>query len=159
TMPQAERFEILILGSGAGGKLVAWHMARAGQRTAVVERRWIGGACPNMACLPSKNQIWSAKVAHLARHGAEYGTVTGPVAVDMAAVRQRKRDMVEREVATHLQKYRASGAELVMGTGRFVAERTLEVQLNDGGTRLLTGDRVFIDVGSHAALPGISGLE
>jgi pyruvate/2-oxoglutarate dehydrogenase complex dihydrolipoamide dehydrogenase (E3) component len=73
-MSRSERFEILILGSGAGGKLLAWHLARAGRRTAVVERRWIGGSCPNIACLPSKNEIWSAKVAHLAHHAAEFGT-------------------------------------------------------------------------------------
>ena len=94
-MSQPERFEILILGSGAGGKLLAWHMARSGRRTAVVERRWIGGSCPNINCLPSKNEIWSAKVAHLVHHAAQFGTVTGPVAIDMATVRQRKRDMVD----------------------------------------------------------------
>ena len=94
-MSQPERFEVLILGSGAGGKLLAWHMARSGRRTAVVERRWIGGSCPNINCLPSKNEIWSAKVAHLVHHAAQFGTVTGPVAIDMAKVRQRKRDMVD----------------------------------------------------------------
>ena len=70
-MSQPERFEVLILGSGTGGKLVAWHMAQSGRRTAVVERQWIGGACPNVACMPSKNEIASAKVAHLARHAAQ----------------------------------------------------------------------------------------
>jgi pyruvate/2-oxoglutarate dehydrogenase complex dihydrolipoamide dehydrogenase (E3) component len=134
-------------------------MARSGRRTAVVERRWIGGSCPNVACLPSKNEIWSAKVAHLARHAAHFGTVTGPVTTDMATVRQRKRDMVEREVALHLQNYKASGAELIMGTGRFVAPKTLEVRLNDGGTRVLAGDQVFLNVGTHAAIPSVPGLE
>ena len=83
-MAHAEQFDILILGSGEAGKYLAWHMARAGRRTAVVERRWIGGSCPNINCLPSKNEIWSAKVADLAHHGGRYGTMTGPVAVDMA---------------------------------------------------------------------------
>jgi pyruvate/2-oxoglutarate dehydrogenase complex dihydrolipoamide dehydrogenase (E3) component len=158
-MAQPERFEILVLGSGAGGKLLAWHMARSGRRTAVVERRWIGGSCPNIACLPSKNEIWSAKVAHLARHAAQYGTTTGPIATDMAKVRQRKREMVDRLVAVHLQNYEASGAELVMGSGRFVAPRTLEVRLNDGRTRVLAGDKVFLNVGTHAAIPTVPGLE
>ena len=158
-MPQPERFEILVFGSGTGGKLLAWHLARSGKRTAVVERRWIGGSCPNIACLPSKNEIWSAKVAHLVQHAAQFGSVTGPVAIDMATVRQRKRDMVDRDVAVHLQNYKTSGAELIMGEGRFVAPRTLEVRLNDGGTRLLAGDRVFINVGTHAAIPSIPGLE
>jgi pyruvate/2-oxoglutarate dehydrogenase complex dihydrolipoamide dehydrogenase (E3) component len=158
-MAQPERYENLVLGSGAGGKLIAWHMAQSGRRTAVVERRWIGGSCPNIACLPSKNEIRSAEVAHLAREAAEFGVKTGPVAVDMATVRQRKRSMVEAQVATHLGNYRASGAELIMGTGRFVAPKTLQVGLNSGGTRLLTADRVFLNVGTHAAIPSIPGLE
>jgi pyruvate/2-oxoglutarate dehydrogenase complex dihydrolipoamide dehydrogenase (E3) component len=158
-MAQPERYENLVLGSGAGGKLIAWHMAQSGRRTAVVERRWIGGSCPNIACLPSKNEIRSAEVAHLAREAAEFGVKTGPVAVDMTTVRQRKRSMVEAQVATHLGNYRASGAELIMGTGRFVAPKTLQVGLNSGGTRLLTADRVFLNVGTHAAIPSIPGLE
>jgi pyruvate/2-oxoglutarate dehydrogenase complex dihydrolipoamide dehydrogenase (E3) component len=158
-MSQPERFEILILGSGAGGKLLAWHMARSGRKTAVVERRYIGGSCPNINCMPSKNEIWSAKVAHLARHAAQYGTVTGPVSTDMAVVRQRKRDMVDRQIAAHLQNYKSSGAELILGAGRFMAPKTLEVRLNDGGTRVLTGDQVFLNIGTHAAIPSVPGLE
>jgi pyruvate/2-oxoglutarate dehydrogenase complex dihydrolipoamide dehydrogenase (E3) component len=158
-MTQPEQFEVLILGSGAGGKLLAWHMAQSGRRTAVVERRWIGGSCPNIACLPSKNEVWSAKVAHLVHHAAQFGMTTGPVAIDMATVRRRKRDMVDRLVADHLQNYRTSGAQLIMGSGRFVAPKTLEVRLNDGGTRVLAGDQVFLNVGTHAAIPNIPGLE
>jgi len=158
-MSQPERFEVLILGSGFGGKLLAWHMARSGRRTAVVERRWIGGSCPNIACLPSKNEIWSARVADLTHHAAQFGSITGPVRIDMAKVRQRKRDMVDREIALHLQNYKASGAELIMGTGRFVAPKTLDVQLNDGGTRVLAGDQVFLNIGTHAVIPGVPGLE
>jgi pyruvate/2-oxoglutarate dehydrogenase complex dihydrolipoamide dehydrogenase (E3) component len=158
-MSQREQFDALILGSGTAGKLIAWHMAGSGRRTAVVERRWIGGSCPNIACMPSKNEIRSAEVVHLARHGAEFGAVAGPVKVDMATVRRRKRDMVEAQVAKHLQNYKASGAELIMGTGRFVAPKTLEVSLNDGGTRTAKGDKVFLDLGTHAAIPGVPGLE
>src|SRR3981189_1193137 len=157
-MTQPEQFEVLILGSGAGGKLLAWHMAQSGRRTAVVERRWIGGSCPNIACLPSKNEIWSAKVAHLVHHAAQFGMTTGPVAVDMATVRRRKRDMGDRLVADHLRNYKTSGAELIMGSGRFVAPKTLEVRLNDGGTRVLAGDRVFLNLGTHATIPPIPGL-
>jgi len=80
-------------GSGFGGKLLAWHLARSGRKTAVVERWWIGGSCPNIACLPSKNEIWSARIAHQVRHAAEFGTmITGPVTTDMVKVRQRKRE-------------------------------------------------------------------
>jgi cation diffusion facilitator CzcD-associated flavoprotein CzcO len=158
-MSQPEQFEVLILGSGQGGELLAWHMARSGRRTAVVERRWIGGSCPNIACLPSKNEIWSARVAHLVRHAAQFGTAAGPVATDMAKVRQRKRDMVNREIDFHLQEYKTTGAELIMGTGRFVAPKTLEVRLNDGGTRELAGDQLFLNIGTHAAIPSVPGLE
>jgi pyruvate/2-oxoglutarate dehydrogenase complex dihydrolipoamide dehydrogenase (E3) component len=159
-MSEPERFEVLVLGSGFGGKLLAWHLARSGRRTAVVERRWIGGSCPNIACLPSKNEIWSARVAYLAQHAAQFGTmITGPVTTDMAKVRQRKRDMVDREIALHLENYKSSGAELIMGSGRFVAPKTLEVRLNDGGTRMLAGDQVFLNIGTHAAIPNVPGLE
>src|SRR3984957_5254681 len=158
-MPQPERFEVLVLGSGVGGKLIAWHLAQSGHKTAVVERRWIGGACPNIACMPSKNEIANAKVAHLARHGAEHGAVTGPISIDMATVRRRKREMVERQIAAPLQKYKTSGAELIMGSGRFVASKTLEVWLNDGGTRIWGGARGFLNLGTHAAIPPVPGLE
>jgi len=158
-MSRPEQFDVLVLGSGKGGKLLAWHMAQSGQRTAVVERRWIGGSCPNIACLPSKNEIWSAKVSHLARQGARFGVVTGPVTTDMATVLRRKRDMVTREIDAHLQNYKITGAELIMENGRFLAPKTLEVHLNDGGTRVLAGDRVFINVGTRAAVPDVPGLE
>ncbi|MGA8756789.1 MAG: FAD-dependent oxidoreductase [Stellaceae bacterium] len=159
-MPQSERFDVLILGSGFGGKLLAWHMARSGRRTAVVERRWIGGSCPNIACLPSKNEIWSARIAHQTRHAGQFGTIiTGSVTTDMAKVRQRKRDMVDREIALHLQNYKESGAELIMGSGRFVAPKMVEVSLNAGGTRLLAADQIFLNLGTHAAIPKVSGLE
>jgi pyruvate/2-oxoglutarate dehydrogenase complex dihydrolipoamide dehydrogenase (E3) component len=158
-MSQSERFEILVLGSGSGGKLLAWHMGRAGRRTAVVERRWIGGSCRNVNCMPSKNEIHSAKVAALVRHGAEYGVTTGRVAIDMATVRDRKRKMVDHSIAAQLANYKASGAELIMGSGRFVAPKTLAVRLNDGGMRMLVGDRVFVNVGTHAAIPRVPGLE
>jgi pyruvate/2-oxoglutarate dehydrogenase complex dihydrolipoamide dehydrogenase (E3) component len=118
-----------------------------------------GGSCPNINCLPSKNEIWSAKVADLVHHGASFGASTDSVPIDMAKVRQRKRDMVKAEVAAVLQQYDSSGAELIMGAGKFVAPKTLEVRLNDGGTRVLAGDQVFLNVGTHAAIPSIPGLE
>jgi pyruvate/2-oxoglutarate dehydrogenase complex dihydrolipoamide dehydrogenase (E3) component len=157
-MAQPERFQTVILGSGQGGKLLAWHLARKGRPTAVVERQWVGGSCPAVACLPSKNEIWSARVGYLARHAAVYGAVDGAVRTDMATVRQRKRAMVDHEVAFHLDAYKKSGAELIMGRGHFVAPKTIEVRLNDGGTRLLAGDQIVLNVGTHAAVPGIGGL-
>jgi len=158
TSHRGERVDVLVLGSGEGGKYLAWHMAKAGYRTVVVERRWIGGSCPNVNCLPSKNEVWSAKVATLVKHAAEFGMVTGSAVIDMVRVRDRKRHMVDGLIAMHLERYKASGAELVMGTGRFVAPKTLEVHLNDGGTRVLSGDRVFLDVGTRAMIPPIPDL-
>src|SRR5262245_21024846 len=157
-MSQAEPYQDLVLGSGAGGKLLSWHLARSGRRVAVVERRYVGGSCPNINCLPSKNEVWSAKVADLLHHAARFGIVTDSVGVDMAKVRQRKREMVEGLVALHLDLYRKSGTELIMGDGRFVAPKTLEVRLRDGGTRVLTGERVFLNLGTRAALPPTPGL-
>ncbi|HEV3446467.1 MAG TPA: mercuric reductase [Gemmataceae bacterium] len=157
-MSQPQRYEVLVLGSGEGGKYLAWHMAKLGRRTAVVERKWIGGSCPNINCLPSKNEIWSAKIADLVHRAEKFGMVTGSTALDMVRVRERKRDMVNGLIAMHLEKYKASGAELIMGAGRFVAPKTVEVQLNDGGSRVLTGDRVFLNLGTHATIPAIPGL-
>jgi pyruvate/2-oxoglutarate dehydrogenase complex dihydrolipoamide dehydrogenase (E3) component len=157
-MANPEHFDTLILGSGQGGKLLAWHLGSSGQRVAVVERKWVGGSCPAVACLPTKNEIWSARIAHLAHHAGDFGTLTGAVSTDMSKVLQRKRDMIQREVEAHLQFYKSSGAELVMGSGRCIAPNTLEVTLNDGGTRTLTGSQFVINVGSHAAIPDIAGL-
>jgi pyruvate/2-oxoglutarate dehydrogenase complex dihydrolipoamide dehydrogenase (E3) component len=153
-----QRYEVLILGSGAGGKLLSWHMAKAGRRTAVVERRYIGGSCPNINCLPSKNEVWSAKVADLVHHARAFGLITDTTAIDMRRVRQRKRDMVDGLIAMHLDHYRASGAELIMGTARFVGPKTLEVRLNDGGTRMLEGERVFLNLGTYGTIPPVPGL-
>ena len=157
-MTQTTHLEMLVLGSGEGGKYLAWYMAGSGHRTAVVERKLIGGSCPNTNCLPSKNEIWSAKVANLVHHADRFGMATGSIATDMKKVLARKRDMVDGLIAMHLEKYEASGAELIMGTGRFIAPKTVEVSLNAGGTRLLTGDRVVLDLGTNATIPDIPGL-
>src|ERR1700688_1953097 len=157
-MPDDDRFDILVIGSGEAGKYLAWTMARAGRRTAVVERGLIGGACPNIACLPSKNIIHSAKIAELTRRAAEFGIATGPVRIDMAGVRARKRQMVDGLVNLHLDRYKATGADLILGEARFVAPRTVEVKMQDGTVGILSGDRVFLNVGTHAAIPDVPGL-
>jgi pyruvate/2-oxoglutarate dehydrogenase complex dihydrolipoamide dehydrogenase (E3) component len=159
-MSQVEHFDVLVLGSGQGGQLIAGYLAQAGRHTAVVERRWIAGSCPTIACMPSKTEIWSARVAHFTQHGSQFGVMTDPVTIYMPTVLRRKRDMVSREVDLHLQKnFKATGTELIVGDGRFTASKTLEVRLNDGGTRLLAGDQVFLNIGTHAAMPAIAGLE
>jgi pyruvate/2-oxoglutarate dehydrogenase complex dihydrolipoamide dehydrogenase (E3) component len=157
-MPDTEKYEILVLGSGEAGKWTAWTMADDGHRTAMVERRWLGGSCPNIACLPSKNVIYSARVASLARRGAEFGLEMDKLRINMAGVQQRKRKMVEDEHQFHAKRTANAGIELIMGEGRFVAPKTVEVALNDGGTRRLVAERVFLDLGSHSAMPNVPGL-
>jgi pyruvate/2-oxoglutarate dehydrogenase complex dihydrolipoamide dehydrogenase (E3) component len=90
-----ENYKNVIIGSGEGGKYLAWHLAQSGQHTVVVERRWVGGSCPNVNCLPSKNEIWSAKVADLVHHATRFGIALSSASSDMATVRKRKREMVE----------------------------------------------------------------
>jgi pyruvate/2-oxoglutarate dehydrogenase complex dihydrolipoamide dehydrogenase (E3) component len=143
-----EHCKNVIIGSGEGGKYLAWHLAQSGEQTMVIERRWIGGSCPNVNCLPAKNEIWSAKVADLARHARNYGTVTGPVSVDMEGVRSRKREMVEALVAIHVSKYKSTGAELVMGQASFTGPKTLAVQLNDGERGRLAPS-AFFSISAH----------
>nr|WP_246441658.1 FAD-dependent oxidoreductase [Aminobacter aganoensis] len=133
-------------------------MAQAGRKVAVIERRWIGGSCPNINCLPSKNEIWSAGVAHAVAHAGAYGVATGPVSVDMKTVVARKRAMVESLVAFHLERYEATGAELIMGNARVIGPETIEVALNDGGTRLLVAEKLFLNLGTHATIPPVPGL-
>jgi pyruvate/2-oxoglutarate dehydrogenase complex dihydrolipoamide dehydrogenase (E3) component len=157
-MPDVERYEVLVIGSGESGKHLTWNLAQAGYRTAVVERKYVGGSCPNIACLPSKNVIRSAKANWFARHGSEYGIQTGPVSTDMRGVFNRKQKMVEEGVQFHLDRFKATGAELIHGEARFVAAKTVEVHLNDGGHRTITGDRVFLDLGTHSTIPDTPGL-
>ena len=138
-----ESFQNLIIGSGAGGKIIAWTLAKQGQKTVCIERSMVGGACPNLACLPSKHVIYSAKAVSR---------------VDMPGVARRKRKMAEGLVQMHLDNFKASGTELVMGEARFTEPKTVQVTLNSGGTRMMRGERVFISVGTHASVPEVPGL-
>ena len=156
--PNPEEYDLVVLGSGAGGKLIAWTSAQKGQRVVVIERKYVGGSCPNIACLPSKNIIHSAKVASLFYRSEEFGIRKENVQINMAAVRERKRKMVNELVDLHLDNYKNSGAELVMGAGRFVAPKTIEVELNGGGTRTFHGKNVVINTGTRATLDRTPGL-
>jgi pyruvate/2-oxoglutarate dehydrogenase complex dihydrolipoamide dehydrogenase (E3) component len=158
TKTDPEEYDVVILGSGAGSKLTAWTLATQGQRVAVIERKYIGGSCPNIACMPSKNIIHSAKVASYFQRGKEFGMATKGFAVDMSAVRDRKRRMVSGEINAHLDNYKRSGAELIIGSGRFIGPKTLEATLPDGTSRRLRGTNVIIGTGTHAALEPIPGL-
>lgn len=156
---QPEEFDVVILGGGTGSTVAAWTFAAEGKRVAVVDRKYIGGSCPNIACLPSKNVIHSAKVASYVRHSADYGIMHNGFKIDMAVVRERKRQMVTGLNEMYLENYRATGATLILGgTGRFVAPKIVEVSFPDGTTRLLRGANVIISTGTRATLDAIPGL-
>jgi pyruvate/2-oxoglutarate dehydrogenase complex dihydrolipoamide dehydrogenase (E3) component len=151
-------FDILILGGGTGSTVAAWTFAGEGKRVAVVDRKYIGGSCPNIACLPSKNVIHSAKVASYVRNGKDFGVVSDRLRIDMGAVRERKRGMVSGLNSAYLSNYKATGAEFILGSGRFVAPRTLEVTLADGARRYLRAANVIVSTGTRATIDAIPGL-
>jgi len=156
--PEPEEYDLVILGSGAAGKLISWTLAKKGMKTAVVERKYVGGACPNIACLPSKNVIHSAKVASLFYRSNEFGISKENVHIDMTQVRERKRKMVAYLVDVHLDLYKKSGAELIMGRGRFIAPKTIEVTSAEGSVRVLHGKKIVINTGTRATVEAIPGL-
>src|SRR5215470_1226934 len=155
---QPEEFDLVILGGGTGSTIAAWTFAAEGKRVAVIERKYIGGSCPNVACLPSKNIIHSAKVASYFSRGREFGIIHDGFTIDMSGVRNRKRQMVSGLNEMYLENYRRTGGEFICGTGRFIAPKTLEVALPDGTTRQLGGTNVIVSTGTRATLEGIPGL-
>jgi pyruvate/2-oxoglutarate dehydrogenase complex dihydrolipoamide dehydrogenase (E3) component len=158
TRTSIEEFDLVILGGGTGGTVAAWTFATQGQRVAVIERKYVGGSCPNIACLPSKNVIHSAKVASYLRRSEEFGMGKRDFTVDMRVVRERKRRMVSGWNDVYLENYKKTGAELILGSGRFIGAKTLEAKLFDGRTRQLRGSNVIINTGTHAAIEPIPGL-
>ena len=155
---QPEEFDIVILGGGTGSTVAAWTFASEGKRVAVVDRKYIGGSCPNIACLPSKNIIHSAKVASYIRRANEFGITHHGFTIHMSGVRQRKRDMVAGLNQMYLENYKATGAEFICATGRFVAPKTVEVTLRDGTVRLLRGKNVIVSTGTRAIIEPLPGL-
>jgi pyruvate/2-oxoglutarate dehydrogenase complex dihydrolipoamide dehydrogenase (E3) component len=157
-MSTPEQYDAIVLGTGEAGKFMSWHLAAQGERVAAIEKNEIGGACPNVACLPTKNIVHSAKVASFFQRGAEFGMVHNGWHVDMAGVNARRQKMVDGLHELHLANFNKSGAEIVMGFGRFVGEKTVQIDLLTGGTRTLRADRIFIDTGSRATIGPIPGL-
>jgi pyruvate/2-oxoglutarate dehydrogenase complex dihydrolipoamide dehydrogenase (E3) component len=155
---EPEDYDLVLLGSGTGSKVLAWTFGQEGKRVATIERKYLGGACPNIACLPSKNIIHSAKVASYFRRGREFGIESDAFTVNMSQVRDRKRKMVSDLVDLHRANYQKSGVDLILGSGRFVGPRTVEVLQADGKTRRLRGTNVIISTGTRAALDPIPGL-
>jgi pyruvate/2-oxoglutarate dehydrogenase complex dihydrolipoamide dehydrogenase (E3) component len=157
-MPTPEQYDVVVLGSGEAGKYVAWTQAKKGMRAVVVERKYIGGSCPNIACLPSKNVIHSAKIASYFVRSEEFGITKDNWRINMSGVRDRKRNMVDGLVDMHLTNFKSSGAELLIGSGRFTGLKTIEVTLPDGSARSLSGENVIISTGSRATIEPIPGL-
>jgi pyruvate/2-oxoglutarate dehydrogenase complex dihydrolipoamide dehydrogenase (E3) component len=155
---QPEEFDLVILGGGTGSTIAAWTFAGEGKRVAVVDRKYIGGSCPNIACLPSKNIIHSAKVVDYFRRSKEFGIAHDGFTIEMSGVRDRKRKMVVGLNQLYMENYRKTGAEFMLGTGRFVAPRTVEAALLDGSTRQLRGTNVIVSTGTRASLEPIPGL-
>ena len=158
TKTQPEEFDLVILGGGTGSTVAAWTFAAEGQSVAVVDRKYIGGSCPNIACLPSKNIIHSAKVASYVQRSRDFGIACEGFKVDMPGVRNRKREMVSGLNEMYLENYKNTGGELIFGTGRFIAPRTLEVTLPDGTVRWLRGTNVIISTGTRALIDATPGL-
>jgi pyruvate/2-oxoglutarate dehydrogenase complex dihydrolipoamide dehydrogenase (E3) component len=157
----AETYDAIILGAGQSGDPLARAWAKAGRRVALVERDAVGGTCVNRGCTPSKTMIASARVAYLARRGADYGVETGPVTVDISKVRQRKRDIVtDFRQGDEKKLAEADGIDLIHGEGRFTGPRTVEVAPNGGGpVRTLTAPQIFINTGARPTVPQIEGLD
>jgi pyruvate/2-oxoglutarate dehydrogenase complex dihydrolipoamide dehydrogenase (E3) component len=159
-MTSAQHYDAVVIGSGQGGKPLSTTLAEAGYKTALVEREHVGGTCVNVGCTPTKTMVASAKVAYFDRRSADYGVHNGPVSVDMVEVRQRKQDIVEsfrNGVRRTIEN--TEGLDLWLGEARFVGEKELEIQLNDGEAVLLTADNVFINVGARPMDPSIEGLD
>ena len=154
----SEQYDLVILGGGTGSTIAAWTFAKQGQRVAAIDRKYIGGSCPNIACLPSKNIIHSARVASYFRRSEEFGIAKRDFTIDMSAVRDRKRRMVSSWNNAYLDNYKKSGAEFILGSGRFIGPKTVEVTLPDGTIRQLRGTNVIINTGTRPALQPVPGL-
>jgi pyruvate/2-oxoglutarate dehydrogenase complex dihydrolipoamide dehydrogenase (E3) component len=154
-----ESFDAIIIGSGQGGNPLAEALIAAGKKTAMVERQDVGGTCINRGCTPTKTMVASARVAYLARRGADYGVDVGPIGVDMARVRERKRAIVSTQRQSREKRLANARVELIRGEASFTAPRQLRVALHGGGERQLSAAQIFIDTGTHSATPAIEGLD
>jgi pyruvate/2-oxoglutarate dehydrogenase complex dihydrolipoamide dehydrogenase (E3) component len=159
-MPTTERYDDVVIGTGQGGKPLARALAGAGRSVAIIERDRVGGSCVNVGCSPTKTMVASARVAYLARRAADYGVLTGPVSVDQAVVRERKRQIADSfSEGNRRGLERTKGLELILGEASFASPNELDVRLQDGRTTRLTADRIFINTGLRPAVPSVPGLE
>jgi pyruvate/2-oxoglutarate dehydrogenase complex dihydrolipoamide dehydrogenase (E3) component len=156
-MADEGRYDVIVIGTSQGGRFLPVELAEAGQRVALVERGPLGGVCVNTGCTPTKTMIASARLAYQARRGAEYGVRTGPVSVDLAAVRERKRAMVSGARENYASRLAQDGLDLIEGEARFTGPKTLEIALAGGGTRQISAAVVVIDAGTRPKPLAITG--
>jgi pyruvate/2-oxoglutarate dehydrogenase complex dihydrolipoamide dehydrogenase (E3) component len=154
-----QHYDAVVIGAGQGGVPLATTLARAGRNTALVEREHVGGTCINEGCTPTKTMVASAKVAYFACRSADYGVRNRQVSVDMAKVRQRKRDIVESFRGGGEKRLHDAGVKLIMGEARFAGPRELEVHLNGGEALQLSADNIFINTGARPANPPVESLD
>jgi pyruvate/2-oxoglutarate dehydrogenase complex dihydrolipoamide dehydrogenase (E3) component len=155
-----EDFDAIVIGSGQGGNPLAKAMGEAGWKTAVIERRYVGGTCVNVGCTPTKTLVATARVAYLARRAGDFGVRTGAVSIDMPAVIARKRVIVGKSRGSSEKGLEtAKNVTLIRGEASFTGAHSVSVELTDGGTRLLTAPKIFVDTGVRTAVPAISGLD
>jgi pyruvate/2-oxoglutarate dehydrogenase complex dihydrolipoamide dehydrogenase (E3) component len=155
----ATHYDAIVIGSGQGGTPLCQALAQAGMRTALVEREYVGGTCVNVGCTPTKTMVASARVAYLARRGADYGVHTGELKIDLAKVRERKRtivDLFRNGNQNRIQK--TSNLELIFGQAEFTAAKRIRVRQKEGSEVVLSADRFFINAGCRPAVPKIEGL-
>src|SRR5437660_79858 len=161
-MPQATKYDVIVIGTSQGGRFLPIEFAKAGRKVAVIERGPVGGVCVNFGCTPTKTMVASARVAYLAKRAAEYGVHTGPISVDLHAVRKRKQAMVEgarNYFENLLAAMREVDLDLLRGEAHFVAPKTLKVSLNDGETRDITAPLIFINTGARPKQLTVKGVE
>jgi pyruvate/2-oxoglutarate dehydrogenase complex dihydrolipoamide dehydrogenase (E3) component len=158
--PDYETFDAVVIGAGQAAKPLASALGQAGWKTAVIERKHVGGSCINFGCTPTKAMAASARVAYLARRADDYGVRTGAVEVDLASVRQRTQAIVERFRSGVLEALEsADNVELIFGHAAFEGPHALTVRMNAGGSRRLAAGSIFINTGTRAAIPPIPGLD
>lgn len=151
----ARKFDAIIIGCGQAGPSLAGRLSAAGMTVALIERKLVGGTCVNTGCMPTKAMVASAYAAHLARRAADYGvTLSGPVGVDMKAIKARK-DKVSNDARHGLEDWIASmpGCTLFRGHARFEDPHSVRV-----GENLLTAEKIFLNVGGRASVPDLPGI-
>ncbi len=159
-MTPTTHYDAIVIGAGQAGVPLSTTLARAGWKTALIERMHVGGTCINEGCTPTKTMVASARVAYLAKRAADYGVNTGPVVVDMTVVRQRKRAIVDSfRNGSQGRIENTEGVDLLMGEAAFTGPKTLEVRLNNGETRQLTADTILLNAGARPAKPSMTGIE